>query len=177
MCWCYTCAVYRLPESSIAPYLTSLQNRVKTEGIRIGSYPVLQKVCPSPSNPPPNQNTNSLTPLQPGRIRLLNWLQQTARTRTRRGGGKGDAGTGSKRRGGSGEAAEAEWELWGFMILRIGRRQVCTIYFLFGTQALNEQVHADTWGVKYRHLFTFWSCTNRYVARLNICRHCTGSPI
>jgi hypothetical protein len=32
-----------IPESSIAPYLTSLQERVKDEGIRVGSYPVLQK--------------------------------------------------------------------------------------------------------------------------------------
>ncbi|KZP30847.1 hypothetical protein FIBSPDRAFT_814648 [Athelia psychrophila] len=31
------------PESTIAPFLTVLQNRVKDEGIRIGSYPVLQK--------------------------------------------------------------------------------------------------------------------------------------
>jgi hypothetical protein len=38
----------RLPESSIAPYLTSLQKRVKEEGIRVGSYPVLMKgVCVS----------------------------------------------------------------------------------------------------------------------------------
>jgi hypothetical protein len=33
----------RLPESSIAPFLTGLQKRVQPEGIRIGSYPVLQK--------------------------------------------------------------------------------------------------------------------------------------
>ena len=32
-----------LPESSIAPYLAQLQARVGTEGIRIGSYPVLQR--------------------------------------------------------------------------------------------------------------------------------------
>ena len=32
-----------MPESSIAPYLTSLQKRVKEEGIRVGSYPVLMK--------------------------------------------------------------------------------------------------------------------------------------
>jgi len=32
-----------MPESSIAPYLTALQKRVQPEGIRIGSYPVLQK--------------------------------------------------------------------------------------------------------------------------------------
>jgi molybdopterin-biosynthesis enzyme MoeA-like protein len=31
-----------LPESSIAPYLASLQRRVSSEGIRIGSYPRLQ---------------------------------------------------------------------------------------------------------------------------------------
>ncbi|KAF8843534.1 Molybdopterin binding protein [Paxillus ammoniavirescens] len=31
-----------LPESSIAPYLTTLQKRVNSEGIRIGSYPLLQ---------------------------------------------------------------------------------------------------------------------------------------
>jgi molybdopterin-biosynthesis enzyme MoeA-like protein len=36
--------IHRLPESSIAPYLTTLQKRVQPEGIRIGSYPVLQKV-------------------------------------------------------------------------------------------------------------------------------------
>ncbi|KAF9238130.1 MoaB/Mog domain-containing protein [Melanogaster broomeanus] len=32
-----------LPESSIAPYLTTLQKRVNSEGIRIGSYPLLQR--------------------------------------------------------------------------------------------------------------------------------------
>jgi len=32
-----------LPESSIAPYLRALQQRVQPEGIRIGSYPVIQK--------------------------------------------------------------------------------------------------------------------------------------
>lgn len=30
------------PESSIAPYLTDLQARTKADGIRIGSYPLLQ---------------------------------------------------------------------------------------------------------------------------------------
>jgi hypothetical protein len=33
----------RLPESSIAPYLTRLQKRVKEEGVRVGSYPLLMK--------------------------------------------------------------------------------------------------------------------------------------
>lgn len=33
----------RLPESAIAPFLTSLQQKVKEEGIRIGSYPQLMK--------------------------------------------------------------------------------------------------------------------------------------
>ena len=28
-----------MPESSIAPFLTELSNRVKKEGIRVGSYP------------------------------------------------------------------------------------------------------------------------------------------
>ncbi|EPQ51811.1 Molybdopterin binding protein [Gloeophyllum trabeum ATCC 11539] len=32
-----------LPESSIAPYLTDLQKRVKNEGVRVGSYPLLQR--------------------------------------------------------------------------------------------------------------------------------------
>lgn len=32
----------RQPESSIAPYLTELQARTKSDGIRIGSYPLLQ---------------------------------------------------------------------------------------------------------------------------------------
>ncbi|KAF8558621.1 Molybdopterin binding protein [Imleria badia] len=32
-----------LPESSIAPYLATLQKRVISEGIRIGSYPLLQR--------------------------------------------------------------------------------------------------------------------------------------
>ncbi|KZT28225.1 Molybdopterin binding protein [Neolentinus lepideus HHB14362 ss-1] len=32
-----------LPESSIAPYLTELQKRVKNEGVRVGSYPLLQR--------------------------------------------------------------------------------------------------------------------------------------
>jgi hypothetical protein len=31
----------RLPESSIAPYLTELQARTKADGIRVGSYPLL----------------------------------------------------------------------------------------------------------------------------------------
>lgn len=35
--------VYSLPESSIAPYLTELQNRVKEEGVRVGSYPQFMK--------------------------------------------------------------------------------------------------------------------------------------
>lgn len=30
-----------MPESSIAPYLTELHERVKKEGIRVGSYPQL----------------------------------------------------------------------------------------------------------------------------------------
>ncbi len=34
---------YRLPESSIAPYLTSLHERLKNEGIRVGSYPLLMQ--------------------------------------------------------------------------------------------------------------------------------------
>jgi molybdopterin-biosynthesis enzyme MoeA-like protein len=34
---------YSLPESSIAPYLTELQKRVKEEGIRVGSYPFLMQ--------------------------------------------------------------------------------------------------------------------------------------
>ncbi|KIJ64770.1 hypothetical protein HYDPIDRAFT_175303 [Hydnomerulius pinastri MD-312] len=33
----------KLPESSIAPYLTTLQKRVNSEGIRVGSYPLLQQ--------------------------------------------------------------------------------------------------------------------------------------
>ncbi|TDL27990.1 Molybdopterin binding protein [Rickenella mellea] len=32
-----------LPESNIAPYLTSLQNRVKDAGVKIGSYPLIRK--------------------------------------------------------------------------------------------------------------------------------------
>ncbi|KAF8513550.1 Molybdopterin binding protein [Hysterangium stoloniferum] len=32
-----------LPESSIAPYLTSLHERLKSDGIRVGSYPILQR--------------------------------------------------------------------------------------------------------------------------------------
>ena len=32
-----------MPESSIAPYLTSLHNRVKNDGVRVGSYPLLMK--------------------------------------------------------------------------------------------------------------------------------------
>ena len=32
-----------LPESSIAPYLTTLQARVKDAGVRVGSYPLLAK--------------------------------------------------------------------------------------------------------------------------------------
>ena len=33
----------RLPESSIAPFLTSLQARTKSAGVRVGSYPLLSK--------------------------------------------------------------------------------------------------------------------------------------
>lgn len=32
-----------MPESSIAPFLTELQARVKSEGIRVGSYPKLRQ--------------------------------------------------------------------------------------------------------------------------------------
>ncbi len=32
-----------MPESSIAPYLTKLHERVRKEGIRVGSYPMLFK--------------------------------------------------------------------------------------------------------------------------------------
>ena len=32
-----------MPESSIAPFLTSLQARTKSAGVRVGSYPLLQK--------------------------------------------------------------------------------------------------------------------------------------
>jgi hypothetical protein len=36
------------PESSIAPFLTALQERVKNDGIRIGSYPIFGRgVCVS----------------------------------------------------------------------------------------------------------------------------------
>lgn len=35
--------MYSLPESSIAPYLTELQKRVKEEGVRVGSYPLFHK--------------------------------------------------------------------------------------------------------------------------------------
>ena len=41
-------ARYSLAESSIAPFLTSLQERVKNEGVRIGSYPFFGRgVCVS----------------------------------------------------------------------------------------------------------------------------------
>jgi hypothetical protein len=33
----------RKPESSIAPYLAELQKRVKGEGVRVGSYPLLMR--------------------------------------------------------------------------------------------------------------------------------------
>jgi hypothetical protein len=39
----YTLIILRLPESNIAPYLTSLQERVKSEGIQIGSYPSVER--------------------------------------------------------------------------------------------------------------------------------------
>ena len=32
-----------VPESSIAPYLTTLHKRLASEGIRVGSYPLLQR--------------------------------------------------------------------------------------------------------------------------------------
>lgn len=32
-----------LPESNIAPYLTALQKRVNSEGVRVGSYPLFLK--------------------------------------------------------------------------------------------------------------------------------------
>jgi hypothetical protein len=35
--------MYSLPESSIAPYLAELQERVKVEGVRVGSYPFFMK--------------------------------------------------------------------------------------------------------------------------------------
>lgn len=41
-------AISSLPESSIAPFLTSLQERVKNDGVRIGSYPFFGRgVCVS----------------------------------------------------------------------------------------------------------------------------------
>lgn len=44
----YADALARLPESSIAPFLTSLQERVKNDGVRIGSYPFFGRgVCVS----------------------------------------------------------------------------------------------------------------------------------
>jgi molybdopterin-biosynthesis enzyme MoeA-like protein len=36
--------MYSLPESTIAPYLTELQERVKKEGVRVGSYPFFMGV-------------------------------------------------------------------------------------------------------------------------------------
>lgn len=33
--------IFRLPESNIAPFLTSLQERLKPEGIQVGSYPTV----------------------------------------------------------------------------------------------------------------------------------------
>ena len=36
-------AMYSLQESQIAPYLTELQERVKEEGVRVGSYPLPMK--------------------------------------------------------------------------------------------------------------------------------------
>jgi hypothetical protein len=39
----YYSGVFSLPESSIAPILTALQKRVSGEGVRVGSYPVLQQ--------------------------------------------------------------------------------------------------------------------------------------
>jgi hypothetical protein len=38
-----TIVFHSRPESIIAPYLTTLQARLKNEGIRVGSYPVLQE--------------------------------------------------------------------------------------------------------------------------------------
>ena len=37
------CSRIRLPESSIAPYLTALHKRLANEGIRVGSYPLLMQ--------------------------------------------------------------------------------------------------------------------------------------
>lgn len=39
----YISHLLSLPESSIAPYLTSLHQRLKVDHIRVGSYPLLQK--------------------------------------------------------------------------------------------------------------------------------------
>lgn len=36
-------SICRQPESMIAPYLTSLQERLRPNGIQVGSYPVLYK--------------------------------------------------------------------------------------------------------------------------------------
>src|SRR6266498_5048275 len=36
-------SICRQPESMIAPYLASLQERLKPNGIQVGSYPVLYK--------------------------------------------------------------------------------------------------------------------------------------
>ncbi len=40
---CILLTMYSLPESSIAPYLAELQERVKEEGVRVGSYPFFMK--------------------------------------------------------------------------------------------------------------------------------------
>lgn len=43
-CWLYSqFLTHRQPESSIAPYLTELHNRLKGDGIRVGSYPLLSR--------------------------------------------------------------------------------------------------------------------------------------
>ena len=65
----------RLPESSIAPYLTTLQKRVQPEGIRIGSYPVIQKV-PSPLHSAINANLLICA----GRIRIPDRLRRCSRS-------------------------------------------------------------------------------------------------
>ncbi|KAL0570644.1 hypothetical protein V5O48_011311 [Marasmius crinis-equi] len=76
------------PESMIAPYLTSLQARVKADGIQVGSYPVLNQgvfVCLIGRDLPSYVNSDGKNPKKgPPRI----WLAEVAKEVEREIGGR-----------------------------------------------------------------------------------------
>jgi hypothetical protein len=90
----FTDSIFRRPESLIAPYLTSLQLRLKPHGIQIGSYPILGqgvfvsligRDLPTPANGKENKQIitepSPLTPLTNTLLFLDNCDDVKAQTR------------------------------------------------------------------------------------------------